>query len=82
MSAMTPNQAIEWVAELFDEEPGNLSETSAREDIVMWDSMGMLLLMGELDSDFDVQLEEEQLANLQSIGDLFTLLRGQGVITD
>jgi len=79
---MNTQQAIKWIAELFEEEPDQVTEESSRDDLEYWDSMGMLSLMAELDTEFNIVLEEEQLSELSSVSDLLTLMREHKVICD
>lgn len=82
MTEMNTQQAIKWIAELFEEEPDQITEQSTRDDLEYWDSMGMLSLMAELDSEFNIVLEEEQLSELSSVGDLIVLMREHKVICE
>ena len=82
MTEMNTQQAIKWIAELFEEEPDQVTEESSRDDLEYWDSMGMLSLMAELDTEFNIVLEEKQLSELSSVRDLLTLMREHKVICD
>jgi acyl carrier protein len=75
---MTPQDAIAWLADIFEEPPSNLTPVSARTDIPAWDSLGVLTLMARLDEDFGILLVEGELQALKSVGDVLDLLRRHG----
>ena len=77
---MTVDEAIRWIAELFEEPNGNLRLETPRSEIVAWDSLGVLTLMARLDEDFDILLTEEQLQNLRSVQDVIAAMRDHGAI--
>jgi acyl carrier protein len=79
---MTKTEALHWIAEIFEEEAGEINESSMRDDIECWDSIGMLTLMAELDTEFDIQVDEDQLSELQSVGSVVELLRQHNVLVD
>ena len=77
---MTQQEALEWIARLFEHAPEQLTPDTAREKIKAWDSLGVLLLMGGLDSDFNIQLTDEEVQNLRTVGDILAILSARGVL--
>lgn len=75
---MTTNEAIEWIAELFEEPVENITHETLRDEIPAWDSLGILTLMARLDEDFEILLEEEEVQELRSINDILEALRRHG----
>jgi acyl carrier protein len=73
-------EALAWIAELFEENPDNVKADTPREKIEAWDSLGMLTLMSRLDEDFNIILEEDQASELKSIADLLAILRSHGCL--
>ena len=51
-------------------------------DIKGWDSMGVLLLMAELDDRLGVTLNSEVLANLKGVDDIVDAVKKAGLLTD
>ncbi len=49
---MNTQEAISWIANLFNVDEKDIQIDLPRESLDYWDSMGMLLLMGELDDLF------------------------------
>jgi len=78
--AMTQQEALGWIAMLFDQAPEQLTPDTAREKSKAWDSRGLLLLMGGLDSDFSIQLTDEEVQNLRTVGDILAILSTKGVL--
>ncbi len=77
---MTQPEALEWVARLFEETPGQLSPETSRDDIIAWDSLGVLTLMASLDSDFGITLSDDQLQNMKKVEDILQILRKSGAL--
>jgi len=75
---MKRDEAVAWLADLFEEPPGNVSETTPRDQIYGWDSLGTLTLMAEMDEKFDIQLTEKDVTGFVSIGDVVELLAQRG----
>ena len=72
---MNTEEALEWIAEIFEEPVENITLETARDDIPAWDSLGILTLMARLDEDFEILLEEEEVQELRSVGDILDALK-------
>lgn len=75
---MTLEEALIWVADLFEEPVENIQLETLKEDIPAWDSLGVLTLMASLDEDFDILLTEEEMQELHKVEDIFEILRRNG----
>jgi acyl carrier protein len=75
---MTKDEALEWIAELFEESVENITPETPRDDIPAWDSLGILTLMARLDEDFEILLEEEEVQELRSVNDILEALMRHG----
>ena len=75
---MNEKDALNWIAEIFQEPLENISPNTLREDIPGWDSLGVLTLIAEMDENFDILLEEEDLEKLKTVNDLLDLLKNNG----
>jgi len=75
---MNIEEALIWVADLFEEPVEDIQPETLREDIPAWDSLGVLTLMASLDEDFDILLTDEEMQGLQKIDDIFEILRSKG----
>ncbi len=79
---MNTQEAISWLADIFNVDEKDIRVDLPRESLDYWDSMGMLLLMGELDDLFDFTLSEDQLNNISTINDLLDILKENNFIVD
>jgi acyl carrier protein len=79
---MTEQEAMAWIAEIFEEPVENITPKAARETIPAWDSLGSLTLLAGLDEEFDLLLPEDEIAGLNSIGDILEILRKYEKVTE
>ena len=75
---MTLNEALKWIADLFEEPVEKVLSQTKREDIAGWDSLGTLTLMAKLDEEFNIILSEEKIAELKVVEDILQILRENG----
>ena len=73
-------EALQWVAELFEENPAKIKPDTPRKQVAAWDSLGMLTLMSRLDEEFGIILDEENLAKFGKVGDILEVLRLHGCL--
>ena len=71
-------EAIAWIAHVFEVAPTKLTPDTHRDDIPAWDSLGVLTLMAALDSDFGIVLTDEDIQSLKTVGDLLAVMQKQG----
>ena len=79
---MNTQEAISWLANIFNVDAADIQLDQPRESLDYWDSMGMLLLMGELDDVFNFTLSEAELNNISTINDLLNILKAQNFVVD
>ena len=60
---------------LFDLE--SVDETCSQETCEKWDSMGQLNLVVELETEFDITLEPEEIGEMKSYGDIIRILQAK-----
>jgi acyl carrier protein len=70
-------KVLEILKDLF--ELDTVDETCSQETCEKWDSMGQLNLVVELESEFDVTLEPEEIGEMKSFNDIIRILKGKGV---
>ncbi|MGA1238780.1 MAG: acyl carrier protein [Limisphaerales bacterium] len=75
---MNQEEALRWIAELFEEAPENIRPDTPRSDIATWDSLGVLTLMADLNERFDIIMTAEQIGGMASVADLLEVLRANG----
>lgn len=76
--AVSVEEALAWVAEMFEEPRENIQAATARNDIPAWDSLGQLVLMAQLDERFGIRLTESELPALTSVQDILDVLHRHG----
>ena len=75
---MNMEEALAWIADLFEEPVENIQPETLKEDIPAWDSLGVLALMASLDEDFGILLTEEEMQALEKVNDIFDLIKRNG----
>ena len=78
---MTRDEALVWLAGVFEEPPGNVRADTPRDEIGGWDSLGVLTLMADLDEKFNIQLSENESREMTSIQDLLAFLEKRGAVS-
>lgn len=78
---MTLEEALAWIANIFEEAVDNIKPETVRDDIKYWDSLGVLSLMAGLDEEFDIQLSEDELQEMRTIEDILKVLRKHGQLS-
>jgi len=71
---MTIDEALAWMAEMFEEPKGAVKADTARTDIAAWDSLGQLILMSALDQQFGIRLTQAELSSLAAVQDVLDIL--------
>lgn len=77
---MKTQEALAWVAEVFEDSPARIAPNTLRSDIAGWDSLGTLSLIAGLDERFDIHLSEEDIEAMKSVADLLEILRRHGAL--
>ena len=75
---MKLEEALIWIADLFEESVEDINPETLKEDIPAWDSLGVLTLMAELDENFGILLTDEEMQKLHKVNDIFDILRRDG----
>jgi len=75
---MTQNEALSWIADLFEEPAQNVTPDTPLEAIPTWDSLGVLTLLAGLNERFDITVEVDELGTMTTIGDILAVLRRSG----
>jgi acyl carrier protein len=79
---MTRSEAINWIADLFEESPDDITPESKKDDIIGWDSLGVLNLMAGFDEKFEILLTDDELQELKSVNDILAILIKNGKLSD
>lgn len=79
---MKTEEALAWIAEVFEEPSANVAADTARKRIPGWDSLGTLTLIAALDERFDIHLSENDMQGMQQVGDILEILRRNGALEE
>ena len=79
---MTQRDGVEWIANLFEISPEQLTPDTLRDAISAWDSLGVLTLMASLDTDFGIVLTDDDVLTIKKVGDILDIMRKNGVLTE
>jgi acyl carrier protein len=77
---MTYEEALKWIADIFEEPVASIRPDTPRQAVKTWDSLGFLTLMARFDEDLGVLLEDSELQAMNSIGDILKTMRKYGKI--
>jgi acyl carrier protein len=78
---MTVDNALIWIANLFEEPVENIAVETKREGIPAWDSLGVLSLIAALDEEFDIRLSEREIQEMKVVEDILQLFKSRGVLS-
>ena len=56
-----------------------VDETCSQETCEKWDSMGQLNLVVELETEFDITLEPEEIGEMKCYDDIIRILKSKGI---
>lgn len=77
---MTLQEALNWIANIFEAPVEEIHPQTKRDDIEGWDSLGTLTLMAQLDEEFEILLSEDELSELKVVEDILTILKDRGIL--
>lgn len=60
---------LEIVADILDVELEDITLVSTREEVEEWDSLGMVQLVGEVESEFDCKIPFDEIEKIRAIED-------------
>jgi len=75
---MTLLEALEWIANLFEEAVEKIKPETTRDEIDAWDSLGVLTLIAALDEKFNIVMTEKEIEELKKVNDILDILRRNG----
>ena len=77
---MKRDEALAWLAGIFEEPVEAMTPDRPRDEIAGWDSLGVLTLMADLDEKFDIQLDEKAASAMTHVRDLLALLESRNAV--
>lgn len=79
---ISTSQALSMIAEAINAPEDEVQPEAELDDLEWWDSMGVLLLMAELDERFSIILEEETINSFAKVSDILKILTDADAIVD
>jgi acyl carrier protein len=79
MSNRMEERLKEILAKVFLTDKAKINDDMSRKDMDEWDSMAHLLLVSEVESTFDVMISDDDIMEIQTVGDVKKVLRKLGV---
>lgn len=73
-NSISIDAALEMLANLINESIEDVKQGVELESLEGWDSMGVLLLMAELDERFAIVLDVDKITNFKTVDDVLALL--------
>ena len=67
------------IREVFPIEEENIDENWTSDDIPDWDSVGHLNLIMEIEKEFDIKVEIEEMFEVEKLGDITRILKKKNV---
>ncbi len=67
------------IFDIFKLTPAKIKDSLTLEEIPDWDSMNYLLLISELEKQFKVSFNMDQVLKAKSLGDVKNMLRSKGI---
>jgi len=79
---MKTQEALAWIAEVFEYPPGRITAATMREEIPGWDSLGTLSLIAAVDERLDIHLTQKDIEGMNAVSDILEILRRNGSLED
>lgn len=80
-TSITLAEALDMMADAFNEPLANVQPETPRDSLPGWDSMGALMLIAELDERFGIELSAETSRQMRSVQHVLDFLAQHGVLS-
>ncbi len=75
---MNIEDALNWIADLFEESAETIQQDTPRSEIVAWDSLGSLTLIAGMDETFGINLKDDDIQAMKTVHDILKILLENG----
>ena len=79
---MTTAEFLNEICDVLGREPDSLSAEDTPKTVKEWDSMGHLTMIATIDDVLGISVEDEEMRNFRSIGELLDRLRSRNALDD
>jgi acyl carrier protein len=81
MSDSTEKKLKDILAKILLIDETKISDSMSRKTVKEWDSMAHLMLVSELESAFEVTMDDEDIIEIQTVADIKKTLKKLGITT-
>lgn len=74
-----PRKLFEVMGEVFNVDPASINDKTKQSDIEKWDSLNSLLLIDQLEREFNVKFSIDDIIDITTVGDIKNILKSQGI---
>lgn len=67
------------IAEFFDVDNSKISDETSQNDIEKWDSLNSLLLIDELEKEYNVKFSVDDIIEITKVKDIKSILQNHGI---
>lgn len=67
-------QVIAIMAKTFEVEPSEITMESSIGDFPKWDSLGNLTMLQEIQDEFDIELDPDEIIDLEDVNDIIKIV--------
>ena len=67
------------ISEVFQVEQEKISDSTTQNDIKGWDSFNALLLIEEIEKEYEIKLSIDDVIEITSVGDIKRILKNHGI---
>ena len=61
----------------FQLDPGDFSEELVPEDVMLWDSLGHMNMVGAIEEEFGLEFEVDEITEMTSVGKILEMIRAK-----
>lgn len=73
------SQLQELIAKILLVDPNTVTPETRQEEIEDWDSMTHLVLISDIEQEFDVKFTDDEVTEIESVDDIIELLEQKGI---
>lgn len=71
---MIKDRVIAIMAKVFEVAPGQITKESSIGDFPAWDSLGNLRMLQEIQDEFNIEFEPEEIIELEDVNDIIKIV--------
>ena len=79
MSSTTDEKLKDILAKVLLLDETKISDGMSRKNVKEWDSMAHLMLVSEIESAFEVTMDDDDIMEIQTVGDIKKILKKLGI---